>query len=201
MTPPARRHCQVPALQTPTWSNPCALCFPHWGPGCSPQSCPRCQPVALLLPSPFPEERASLAGWQDVAGCLSFHAFSLLLFLSPGSSSSSPCDQLSDQHAHLCPTVREAETWGSNVVCSSGKSEAEPRLRRSGLSCATHPCVAGDDARSACLAPYPSTGAGWGDPCPWPGSSAALAPSRGAQPLPGSCHTPRWMAAQHFSAL
>lgn len=105
VTPPARGHGQVPTLQTPTRSNPCA--FPTRDPAAAPSPVPAANwhHCCCLCPS----WRASLAGWQDAAGCLSFHAFSLLLLLSPGSSSSSTCNQLGDQHAHLCSTVRETE--------------------------------------------------------------------------------------------
>lgn len=144
----------------------------------------RLQPPVLY---PLPADRAAaftLPGGEGqpglVAGCgwLCFMpCFQPPADVSPGSSSSSPCSELGDQHTRLCCTAGKlrhgAATWFARTA--NPQQSRDPDTRALTLGCAIHPCGAGADARGACPAPCPSAGGGLGAPCPWPGSSAALA--------------------------
>lgn len=171
---PARGDGRAPVLRTLMRSSP--RCFPRWGPLCSPQSCTRCR-LTVLLPSPFPEERDSLAWWRDAAGCVSCHAFSLLRMsaqapplplLAASSGTSTPVSAVQPGKLR-----HGAATWFAHTA--NPRQSRDPDTRALTLGCAIHPCGAGADARGACPAPCPSAGGGLGAPCPWPGSSAALA--------------------------
>lgn len=157
------------------------------------------QPPVLY---PLPADRAAafaLPGGEGqpglVAGCgwLCFMpCFQPPADVSPGSSSSSPCSELGDQHTRLCCTAGETEARGSDVVCSHSKPAAEPRSRHSGPDLRLcHPPVWCWGRCPWCLPSPVSLGRGWaGGPMPVARQLGCPRARLGCPALPGSCHTP-----------
>jgi len=157
------------------WPRPCSV-----GPD-SEQPPTRLQPP---VPYPLPAGSPAAFGGPGQLGSVAGGGWLALMLcfqppakVSPGSSSSSPCDQLGDQHTHLCCMDGETEARGGGVVRRAtatglGSRHSGPAVKL------CHPPVWGWGRCPWCLpGPVPLRRGRLGAPCPRPGSSAALAHS------------------------